>query len=74
MAKHKPSFIFIINLIIRCSNKILKFQYPILGVLRIKMDDGTILECVSGDVSYLPMDHDAWVVGDAPVGLKGFQG
>lgn len=50
------------------------FQYHVSGVLRVQMDDGTILDCVAGDVSYLPMGHDAWVVGDEPVVLIDFQG
>ena len=40
------------------------FQYHVLGVLRIRMDDGTELDCTPGDVSLLPSGHDAWVVGN----------
>lgn len=50
------------------------FQYHVSGVLKVKMDDGTILECKAGDVSLLPMGHDAWVVGDEPVVVVDFQG
>ena len=50
------------------------FQYHVSGVLKIKMDDGTILECKAGDISYLPMGHDAWVVGNEPVVVVDFQG
>ncbi|MBK8956736.1 MAG: cupin domain-containing protein [Saprospiraceae bacterium] len=50
------------------------FQYHVSGVLRIKMDDGTVFDCKPGDVSYLPKGHDAWVVGNEPVVLIDFQG
>ncbi len=50
------------------------FQYHVSGVLMVKMDDGTILECKPGDVSLLPMGHDAWVVGTEPAIVVDFQG
>ena len=50
------------------------FQYHVSGILRIKMDDGTVLDCKAGDVSYLPMGHDAWVVGKEPVVVIDFHG
>lgn len=50
------------------------FQYHVAGVLKIKMDDGSELECHPGDVSYLPSGHDAWVVGDEAVIVVDFQG
>ena len=50
------------------------FQYHVSGVLAVKMDDGTILECKAGDVSLLPTGHDAWVVGKEPVVVIDFQG
>jgi hypothetical protein len=50
------------------------FQYHVAGVLKVLMDDGTELECKPGDVSLLPVGHDAWVVGDKPVVLVDFQG
>lgn len=50
------------------------FQYHVSGVLRIKMDDGTELDCKAGDISYLPSGHDAWVVGVEPVIVIDFQG
>ncbi|MFO0754772.1 MAG: cupin domain-containing protein [Thermodesulfovibrionales bacterium] len=50
------------------------FQYHASGTLMIVMDDGTELECKAGDVSLLPMGHDAWVVGDEPVVVVDFQG
>ena len=50
------------------------FQYHVAGILKVLMDDGTELECKPGDVSLLPMGHDAWVVGDNPVIIVDFQG
>jgi hypothetical protein len=50
------------------------FQYHVSGVLMVKMDDGSVLECKAGDVSLLPMGHDAWVVGNEPVVVVDFQG
>jgi hypothetical protein len=49
-------------------------QYHVSGVLMVRMDDGTELECRAGDVSLLPCGHDAWVVGDEPVVVVDFQG
>ncbi|MBZ0155123.1 MAG: cupin domain-containing protein [Alphaproteobacteria bacterium] len=50
------------------------FQYHVSGTLMVVMDDGTQLECKAGDVSLLPVGHDAWVVGDEPVVVVDFQG
>jgi len=50
------------------------FQYHVSGTLRIKMDDGTEVDCKPGDVSLLPTGHDAWVVGNEPVVVVDFQG
>jgi len=50
------------------------FQYHLSGTLMVKMDDGTVLECKPGDISWLPMGHDAWVVGKEPVVVVDFQG
>ena len=50
------------------------FQYHISGILKVKMDDGTLLECKAGDISSLPEGHDAWVVGNEPAVLVDFQG
>ena len=50
------------------------FQYHLSGVLKIRMDDGTEVECHQGDVSLLGAGHDAWVMGDKPVVLIDFQG
>jgi hypothetical protein len=50
------------------------FQYHVAGVLRVKMDDGTELDCRPGDVSLLPSGHDAWTVGNEPAVVVDFQG
>jgi hypothetical protein len=50
------------------------FQYHVSGVLRVRMDDGTELDCKPGDMSLLPPGHDAWVVGNEPVVVVDFQG
>lgn len=50
------------------------FQYHVSGVLMVKMDDGTLLECKPGCVSSLPQGHDAWVAGNEPVVVIDFQG
>jgi hypothetical protein len=49
-------------------------QYHLSGILRIRMDDGTEVECGPGDVSFVPTGHDAWVVGEKPVVVVDFQG
>jgi len=41
-------------------------KYHVAGVLKVKMDDGTELECRPGDGSLLPSGDDAWVVGEEP--------
>ena len=50
------------------------FQYHVSGVLRIRMDDGSVFDCRPGDVSLLPSGHDAWVVGNEPAVVVEFQG
>lgn len=50
------------------------FQYHISGTLHIVMDDGTEFDCGPGEVSLLPMGHDAWVVGNEPAVVVDFQG
>lgn len=50
------------------------FQYHVAGVLRIRMDDGSELDCRPGDVSLLPAGHDAWVVGSETAVVVDFQG
>ena len=50
------------------------FQFHVSGVLRVKMDDGTVFDCKPGDVSSLPSGHDAWTVGDEAAVVVDFQG
>jgi mannose-6-phosphate isomerase-like protein (cupin superfamily) len=50
------------------------FQYHISGTLKVVMDDGSEFTLKPGDVSLLPMGHDAWVVGNEPVVVVDFQG
>ncbi len=50
------------------------FQYHVSGTLRVKMDNGEEFDCGPGDVSLLPLGHDAWVVGSEPVVIVDFQG
>ncbi len=50
------------------------FQYQLSGTLHIVMDDGTAFDSKAGDVTLLPVGHDAWVIGDKPVVLIDFQG
>jgi hypothetical protein len=50
------------------------FQYHVAGTLRVKMDNGKEFTCKAGDVSLLPIGHDAWVVGKKDVVLVDFQG
>ena len=50
------------------------FQYQLSGVMRVRMDDGSEFDSRAGDVSLLPSGHDAWVIGDEPVGVVDFQG
>jgi hypothetical protein len=50
------------------------FQYHVAGTLMIQMDDGKTFEARAGDVTLLPIGHDAWVVGDEPVVIVDFQG
>lgn len=50
------------------------FQYHVSGTLAVKMDDGTLIECKPGDVSFLPSGHDAWTVGNEPAVVIDFQG
>jgi hypothetical protein len=50
------------------------FQYHVAGTLEVLMDDGTRLICRPGDVSVLPIGHDAWVVGNEPAVIVDFQG
>jgi 3',5'-cyclic AMP phosphodiesterase CpdA len=38
------------------------------------MDDGAEADVGSGEVSWIPPGHDAWVVGDEPATVVDFQG
>jgi hypothetical protein len=40
------------------------FGYMISGRMVIKMDDGSEVECVPGELVEIQPGHDAWVVGD----------
>src|SRR5262245_1926838 len=40
--------------------------FIVSGRMHIKMDDGSEVELVAGDVMDCPPGHDAWVVGDEP--------
>jgi hypothetical protein len=50
------------------------FQYQVSGRMHVKMADGKELETGPGDVTFLPAEHDAWVVGKEPVVLVDWQG
>ena len=41
--------------------------YQLSGRMRVRMDDGTEMECGPGDVAVIPPGHDAWTVGNEPV-------
>ena len=50
------------------------FGYQVSGTMRIRMNDGTELECKAGEVALVPPGHDAWVEGNEPVVIVDFQG
>ncbi|MBV9093077.1 MAG: cupin domain-containing protein [Streptosporangiaceae bacterium] len=50
------------------------FQYHVQGTLHVVMADGTEFDARPGDVTALPQNHDAWVVGDEPVVLVDWYG
>ena len=50
------------------------FQSHVSGTLKVVMDDGMEFVCKAGDVSLLPVGHDAWVIGNEPVVIVDFQG
>jgi quercetin dioxygenase-like cupin family protein len=41
--------------------------FMVSGRMHVRMDDGTELDLVAGDVAVIGPGHDAWVVGDEPV-------
>ncbi len=44
------------------------FLYQVSGRMHVAMADGTEFDLGPGDVSVLPSGHDAWVIGEDPVG------
>ncbi|QEM69279.1 cupin [Geobacter sp. FeAm09] len=50
------------------------FQYHVAGTVHVVMDDGSEFDCRPGEVSLLPMGHDAWVVGNETAVVVDFQG
>jgi hypothetical protein len=50
------------------------FQYHVSGTIHVVMADGTEFDVGPGQVSSLPMGHDAWVVGDEDVVLVDWYG
>jgi hypothetical protein len=50
------------------------FQYHLSGTLRITMDDGITFDAKPGDVTLLPSEHDAYVIGNEAVVVIDFQG
>jgi len=50
------------------------FQYQLSGTMHIVMDDGSEFDSRAGDVTLLPIGHDAWVVGNERVTIVDFQG
>jgi len=48
--------------------------YMVSGRIKVVMDDGTEEEFGPGDVAIIPPGHNAWVVGDEPVGNIDFTG
>ena len=43
------------------------FRYHLSGRLAIRMDDGAQFTAVPGDITALPIGHDAWVGGEPVV-------
>ncbi len=40
--------------------------YEVSGTMHVKMNDGSELDILPGDVAHVPAGHDAWVIGDEP--------
>lgn len=51
-----------------------QFQYQVSGTMHVVMDNGTEVDCRPGDVTPIPLGHDAWIVGREPVVVVDFQG
>ena len=49
-------------------------QYMISGRLKVVMDDGTEEEFGPWDTAVVPSGHNAWVIGNEPVGTIDFTG
>jgi hypothetical protein len=50
------------------------FQYLVSGRLHVQMADGNEFDLEPGDVSSLPANHDAWVLGDEAAVLVDWYG
>lgn len=50
------------------------FLYHLSGTVRFHMDDGREFNARPGDVTLVPANHDAWVVGNEPVVVVDWQG
>ncbi len=50
------------------------FGYQLSGKMILRMDDGSEMTVVAGDVVNLPPGHDGWVVGNEPAVFIDFQG
>jgi hypothetical protein len=48
--------------------------YLVEGTLHVEMDNGSSLDLHAGDVFIISPGHDAWVVGDEPVGTLEWSG
>jgi ethanolamine utilization protein EutQ (cupin superfamily) len=48
--------------------------YMISGKMKVVMDDGTEQEYGPGDVRFIPLGHNAWVLGNEPVVNIDFMG
>jgi hypothetical protein len=48
--------------------------YFVTGRMKVVMDDGEELEYGPGDFATMAPGHDAWVVGDEPCVIVGWQG
>jgi len=48
--------------------------YIASGTLHVRMDNGTEVDLVAGDVATISPGHDGWVVGDEPCVMYDFGG
>ena len=49
-------------------------MYHLSGTIRFRMADGTGFNAKPGDVTVVPANHDAWVVGSEPAVVVDWQG